>query len=80
MPMVAAKFSSFKNCVLLQIQLADLTSEKYKIQEHLRSSVEQHQRAVSTYQQRLAALQDECGATKVFSESRKMSSSIIVNL
>ncbi|KAJ6667453.1 hypothetical protein lerEdw1_016574 [Lerista edwardsae] len=47
-----------------KIQLADLTSEKYKIQEHLRSSVEQHQRAVSTYQQRLAALQEECDATK----------------
>ncbi|XP_066476856.1 GRIP and coiled-coil domain-containing protein 2 [Tiliqua scincoides] len=47
-----------------KIQLADLTSEKHKIQEHLRSSVEQHQRVVSTYQQRLAALQEECGASK----------------
>ncbi|XP_053165196.1 GRIP and coiled-coil domain-containing protein 2 [Hemicordylus capensis] len=47
-----------------KIQLADLTSEKHKIQEHLRTSVEQQQRVLSSYQQRLAALQEECSAAK----------------
>lgn len=47
-----------------KIQLAELTSEKHKIQEHLRSSVEQHQRVANSYQQRIAALQEECDAAK----------------
>ncbi|XP_054829508.1 GRIP and coiled-coil domain-containing protein 2 [Eublepharis macularius] len=47
-----------------KIQLADLTSEKHKLQEHLRTSVEQHQRVLSTYQQRLVTLQEECSTAK----------------
>ncbi|ETE66154.1 GRIP and coiled-coil domain-containing protein 2, partial [Ophiophagus hannah] len=46
------------------IQLSELTSEKHKIQEHLRTSLEQHQRVLSTYQQKVAALQEECNAAK----------------
>lgn len=67
-PVSAAKFKSFGSVnVLLQIQLADITSEKHRIQEHLRTSLEQHQRVQSTYQQKLAALQEECSTAKVFS-------------
>ncbi|XP_063160987.1 GRIP and coiled-coil domain-containing protein 2 [Candoia aspera] len=47
-----------------KIQLSELTSEKHKIQEHLRTSLEQHQRVLSTYQQKVAALQEECSAAK----------------
>ncbi|XP_060089756.1 GRIP and coiled-coil domain-containing protein 2 [Heteronotia binoei] len=47
-----------------KIQLADLTSEKHKLQEQLRTSVEHHQRVLSTYQQKLATLQEECSAAK----------------
>uniref|UniRef100_A0A670J551 GRIP and coiled-coil domain containing 2 n=1 Tax=Podarcis muralis TaxID=64176 RepID=A0A670J551_PODMU len=47
-----------------KIQLADITSEKHRIQEHLRTSLEQHQRVQSTYQQKLAALQEECSTAK----------------
>ncbi|XP_026563144.1 GRIP and coiled-coil domain-containing protein 2 isoform X1 [Pseudonaja textilis] len=47
-----------------KIQLSELTSEKHKIQEHLRTSLEQHQRVLSTYQQKVAALQEECNAAK----------------
>lgn len=49
---------------VFKIQLADITSEKHKIQEHLRLSLEQHQRAQGTYQQKLAALQEACSAAK----------------
>ncbi|XP_007427684.1 GRIP and coiled-coil domain-containing protein 2 isoform X1 [Python bivittatus] len=47
-----------------KIQLSELTSEKHKIQEHLRTSLEQHQRVLSTYQQKVAALQEECSTAK----------------
>ncbi|XP_061482747.1 GRIP and coiled-coil domain-containing protein 2 [Rhineura floridana] len=47
-----------------KIQLADITSEKHKIQEHLRTSLEQQQRLLSTYQQKVATLQEECSAAK----------------
>ncbi|XP_060625684.2 GRIP and coiled-coil domain-containing protein 2 [Anolis sagrei] len=47
-----------------KIQLAEITSEKHRIQEHLRTSLDQHQRVLNTYQQKLAALQEECSATK----------------
>lgn len=57
--------------ILFQIQLADLTSEKHKLQEQLRTSVEHHQRVLSTYQQKLATLQEECSAAKVFSRTKK---------
>ncbi|NXN28330.1 GCC2 protein, partial [Nycticryphes semicollaris] len=47
-----------------QIQVAALTSEKHKVQEHLRTSSEQHQRTLSTYQQKIATLQEECRAAQ----------------
>ncbi|NXJ65422.1 GCC2 protein, partial [Rostratula benghalensis] len=47
-----------------QIQVAALTSEKHKVQEHLRTSSEQHQRMLSSYQQKIAALQEECRAAQ----------------
>ncbi|NXT58353.1 GCC2 protein, partial [Pluvianellus socialis] len=47
-----------------QIQVAVLTSEKHKVQEHLRTSSEQHQRMLSTYQQKIATLQEECKAAQ----------------
>ncbi|KAF7252927.1 GRIP and coiled-coil domain-containing protein 2 [Varanus komodoensis] len=48
----------------VDIQLAELTSENHKIQEHLRTSLEQHQRVLNTYQQKLTALQEECSTAK----------------
>ncbi|KFO73953.1 GRIP and coiled-coil domain-containing protein 2, partial [Cuculus canorus] len=54
----ARRFTSFK------IQVAVLTSEKHKVQEHLRTSSEQHQRTLSAYQQKIAALQEECRAAQ----------------
>lgn len=51
--------------ICLQIQLAEMTSEKHKIHEHLKTSAEQHQRTLSAYQQRVAALQEESRAAKV---------------
>lgn len=47
-----------------KIQVAELTSEKHKVQEQLRTLTEQHQRAANTYQQKLLALQEECTAAK----------------
>ncbi|KAG8452019.1 hypothetical protein GDO86_003994 [Hymenochirus boettgeri] len=47
-----------------KIQVAELTSEKHKIQEQLRVLAEQQQRSANTYQQKLAALEEECAATK----------------
>nr|XP_045003343.1 GRIP and coiled-coil domain-containing protein 2 [Jaculus jaculus] len=47
-----------------KIQLAEITSEKHKIHEHLKTSAEQHQRTLSAYQQRVAALQEENRAAK----------------
>ncbi|NWR71341.1 GCC2 protein, partial [Centropus unirufus] len=47
-----------------QIQVAVLTSEKHKVQEHLRTSSEQHQRTLSAYQQKIAVLQEECRAAQ----------------
>ncbi|XP_072477910.1 GRIP and coiled-coil domain-containing protein 2 isoform X2 [Notamacropus eugenii] len=47
-----------------KIQLAEVTSEKHKIQEHLRSSVEQHQRSLSSCQQKITVLQEECNTAK----------------
>ncbi|XP_042314297.1 GRIP and coiled-coil domain-containing protein 2 isoform X2 [Sceloporus undulatus] len=47
-----------------KIQLAEITSEKHKIQEHLRTSLEHHQRVLNTYQQKLTAFQEECSAAK----------------
>ncbi|KAH0624576.1 hypothetical protein JD844_032194 [Phrynosoma platyrhinos] len=52
-----------------KIQLADITSEKHKIQEHLRTSLEQHQRVLNTYQQKLTALQEECSTAKLILEA-----------
>ncbi|XP_037383304.1 GRIP and coiled-coil domain-containing protein 2 [Talpa occidentalis] len=47
-----------------KIQLAEITSEKHKVHEHLKTSVDQHQRTVGTYQQKVAALQEECRIAK----------------
>lgn len=47
-----------------KIQLAEITSEKHKIHEHLKTSAEQHQRTLSAYQQRMAALQEESRTAK----------------
>ncbi|XP_074671273.1 GRIP and coiled-coil domain-containing protein 2 isoform X1 [Strix aluco] len=47
-----------------KIQVAVLTSEKHKVQEHLRTSSEQHQRTLSSYQQKIATLQEECRAAQ----------------
>ncbi|XP_040280993.1 GRIP and coiled-coil domain-containing protein 2 isoform X1 [Bufo bufo] len=47
-----------------KIQVAELTSEKHKVQEQLRALTEQHHRAANTYQQKLLALQEECTAAK----------------
>ncbi|OXB55395.1 hypothetical protein ASZ78_015428 [Callipepla squamata] len=46
------------------IQVAALTSEKHKVQEHLRTSSEQHQRTLSAYQQKIATLREECRAAQ----------------
>ncbi|XP_054534695.1 GRIP and coiled-coil domain-containing protein 2 isoform X3 [Pan troglodytes] len=47
-----------------KIQLAEITSERHKIHEHLKTSAEQHQRTLSAYQQRVTALQEESRAAK----------------
>ncbi|XP_069613662.1 GRIP and coiled-coil domain-containing protein 2 [Ranitomeya imitator] len=47
-----------------KIQVAELTSEKHKVQEQLRALTEQHNRAASTYHQKLLALQEEGTAAK----------------
>lgn len=47
-----------------KIQLAEMTSEKHKIHEHLKTSAEQHQRTLSAYQQRVVALQEESRTAK----------------
>ncbi|XP_074847233.1 GRIP and coiled-coil domain-containing protein 2 isoform X2 [Carettochelys insculpta] len=47
-----------------KIQLAELTSEKHKIQEHLRTSLEQHQHTVRAYQHKISTLQEECNTAK----------------
>ncbi|XP_010210356.1 PREDICTED: GRIP and coiled-coil domain-containing protein 2 [Tinamus guttatus] len=48
-----------------KIQVATLASEKHKVQEHLRTSSEQHQRALTAYQLKIAALQEECRTAQV---------------
>ncbi|NWI16065.1 GCC2 protein, partial [Crypturellus soui] len=48
-----------------QIQVATLASEKHKVQEHLRTSSEQHQRTLAAYQLKIAALQEECRTAQV---------------
>ncbi|XP_051840245.1 GRIP and coiled-coil domain-containing protein 2 [Antechinus flavipes] len=47
-----------------KIQLAEITSEKHKIQEQLRSSIEQHQRTLSSCHQKITILQEECKIAK----------------
>uniref|UniRef100_A0A663LR89 GRIP and coiled-coil domain containing 2 n=1 Tax=Athene cunicularia TaxID=194338 RepID=A0A663LR89_ATHCN len=56
--------SSQQQVEAYKIQVAVLTSEKHKIQEHLRTSSEQHQRTLSSYQQKIATLQEECRAAQ----------------
>nr|XP_019609470.1 PREDICTED: GRIP and coiled-coil domain-containing protein 2 [Rhinolophus sinicus] len=47
-----------------KIRLAEITSEKHKVHEHLKTSAEQHQRTLSAYQQKVTALQEECRVAK----------------
>ncbi|KAM6179967.1 GRIP and coiled-coil domain-containing protein 2 [Erethizon dorsatum] len=47
-----------------KVQLAEATSEKRKLREHLKASAEQHQRALGAVQQRVAVLQEESRAAK----------------
>ncbi|XP_073906629.1 GRIP and coiled-coil domain-containing protein 2 isoform X2 [Castor canadensis] len=47
-----------------KIQLAEITSEKHKIHEQLKTSAEQHQRTLNMYQQKVTALQEESRAAK----------------
>ncbi|XP_043848635.1 GRIP and coiled-coil domain-containing protein 2 [Dromiciops gliroides] len=47
-----------------KIQLAEITSEKHKIQEQLRTSIEQHQRTLSSCHQKITVLQEECNTAK----------------
>ncbi|XP_029792924.1 GRIP and coiled-coil domain-containing protein 2 isoform X3 [Suricata suricatta] len=47
-----------------KIQLAEMTSEKRKAHEQLKTSADQHQRTLSAYQQRVTALQEECRTAK----------------
>ncbi|XP_014647191.1 PREDICTED: GRIP and coiled-coil domain-containing protein 2 [Ceratotherium simum simum] len=47
-----------------KIQLSEITSEKHKIHEHLKTSAGQHQRTLSAYQQKVTALQEQCHAAK----------------
>ncbi|KFZ48466.1 GRIP and coiled-coil domain-containing protein 2, partial [Podiceps cristatus] len=56
----ARKFTSLLDSYLMAV----LTSEKHKVQEHLRTSSEQHQRTLSAYQQKIATLQEECRAAQ----------------
>lgn len=48
-----------------KIQLAEITSEKHSVHEHLKTSADQHQRTLNAYQQKVTALQEECRAAKV---------------
>nr|XP_054397317.1 GRIP and coiled-coil domain-containing protein 2 [Pongo abelii] len=63
-----------------KIQLAEITSEKHKIHEHLKTSAEQHQRTLSAYQQRVTALQEESRAAKVRSSATASHWDFIINL
>lgn len=47
-----------------KIRLAEITSEKHKVHEHLKTSADQHQRTLSAYQQKVTALQEECRVAK----------------
>nr|XP_033804534.1 GRIP and coiled-coil domain-containing protein 2 isoform X2 [Geotrypetes seraphini] len=49
---------------IYKIQVAELTAIKLKVQEQLRASVEQQHRSISTYQHKIAALQDACSTAK----------------
>ncbi|XP_043089987.1 GRIP and coiled-coil domain-containing protein 2 isoform X2 [Puntigrus tetrazona] len=48
----------------LKIQSSELTAERHRLQEQLKLMGEQQQRASSSYQLSLSALQDECTAAK----------------
>lgn len=47
-----------------KIQLAEITSEKHKLHENLKTSADQHQRTLGAYQQKVASLQEECRTAK----------------
>ncbi|XP_028656742.1 GRIP and coiled-coil domain-containing protein 2 [Erpetoichthys calabaricus] len=48
----------------LKLQCADLTADKHKLQEQLRTMAEQHHRATNAFQQKITALQEECNTAK----------------
>ncbi|KAE8625410.1 hypothetical protein XENTR_v10006261 [Xenopus tropicalis] len=56
--------ASLQQVEAFKIQVAELTSDKHKVQEQLRALAEQQQRAAGTYQQKLSTLQEECAAAK----------------
>lgn len=62
-----------------QIRLAEITSEKHKVHEHLKTSAEQHQRTLSAYQQKVTALQEECRVAKVRSSHRRSMSQMLLS-
>ncbi|KAG2456752.1 GCC2 protein, partial [Polypterus senegalus] len=47
-----------------KLQCADLTADKHKLQEQLRTMAEQHHRATNAFQQKITALQEECNTAK----------------
>ncbi|XP_043926919.1 GRIP and coiled-coil domain-containing protein 2 [Protopterus annectens] len=47
-----------------KIKLADVTAEKHRLQEQMKSYTEQHQRTGSALQQKISALQEECSTVK----------------
>lgn len=62
-----------------QIRLAEMTSEKHKAHEHLKTSADQHQRTLSAYQQKVTALQEECRAAKVCSSRKRTMSQVLLS-
>lgn len=54
---------------LFQIEVCELSAERHRLQEQLRSALEQHQRTSNSLQQRISSLQTERDNTKVHSSS-----------
>lgn len=52
-------------CLCVQIEVCELTAERHRLQEQLRTAVEQQQRTSSSLQQRINGLQQERDIAKV---------------
>ncbi|KAL7866308.1 hypothetical protein SRHO_G00115550 [Serrasalmus rhombeus] len=52
-----------------KIQCSDLTADRHRLQEQLKSANDQHQKVFSSYQHQLSALQDELSSKKAELES-----------